>query len=178
MIRTAPKNSRRSYKKKVYSGTMICFVPHHVNNSSHLICWDFLTITEYWPLPMFSGIWYNARSRSWIILSCSLSSYLGYYFTCGVIIGLFLCASLNVHLLNFMCKFFALSASLTGFFCTSWQLVLLLTNLNNLMPSAIFGSSQLTSFSRSHINLLNCTDPQELLWWFLSAARTMHFLLP
>lgn len=125
---------------------MICFVPHHVNNSSHLICWDFLTITEYWPLPMFSGIWYNARSRSWIILSCSLSSYLGYYFTCGVIIGLFLCASLNVHLLNFMCKFFALSASLTGFFCTSWQLVLLLTNLNNLMPSAIFGSSQLTSF--------------------------------
>lgn len=63
------------------------------------------------------------------------------------------------------------------FFYTSSQLVLLLTNTNNLMPSANFGSSLLTPFSRSHINL-NCTDPQEFLWRFFSAARTTHFLLP
>lgn len=58
------------------------------------------------------------------------------------------------------------------FFYTSSQLVLLLTNTNNLMPSANFGSSLLTPFSRSHINL-NCTDPQEFLWRFF----TTHFLL-
>ena len=76
-----------------------------------------------------------------------------------------------------MCNSIALSPSLMRFY-TSSQLLLLLTNLSNLMPSANFGSSQLTPFSRSRINLLNCTDSQDCLWWFSSAARATHFLLP
>lgn len=89
-----------------------------------------------------------------------------------------------MHLLTFISTefhvyfFFALTPSLTRFFYTSSQLVLLLTNLNNLTPSANFGSSQLTPFSRSCINLLNFRDPrQELLWRFSSAVRTTIFLL-
>lgn len=68
----------------------------------------------------------------------------------------------------FFCHLFALSLVRSFLHISSlliWRL------------SPHFVSSKLTTYFRSGIVLLNCTDPQELPWWSCCTVRTPQFLL-
>lgn len=128
-----------------------------------------------------SGVWCNPRSSSWFIAPCFLSSYQGYHFICGVITVLLLHASLNIHLFWISYAiffFFAQSPTVTRSFYMSSQLVLLLTNLNNLMPSANVGSSQLTPFPGHTEICWTAQTPQASLVTFSPIQELHTFFCP